>query len=281
MRDAKGFGVLQAVPRSHGHAGQKEMCVGGTVRAAKFHGLVVLEGTRIKCRLIGVGVPNHAIAHADPAKRNANEHGAIPVPPADARGGFLMGNQAKERGRDRVPERREGLSAHEEPGDHLPGRIRESVRVGHHIHVVLHEPRMDVHTAARLAHDDLGREAHFQVVLVGHFPDGPLGHHQLVGGVLDGHRQEFDLVLHHFEIIADDVADLCVTVLDQPAHFADHTHGLAPNETPLREGMCFVVALLLDDGIDPIHLREKVVLQFPQGLHAEASALFQPALGLP
>ena len=180
-----------------------------------------------------------------------------------------------------------GTRRRKEVGTVLPKAVRDSalmrkpamtflavsvrpLLVGHHVHAVLHEARVDVHAAARLAHDDLGGEAHLQAVLVGHLPHGPLGHDQLVRGVLDGHRQELDLVLHHLQVAADDVAHFGMAVLDHAAHLADDAHGLAAHEAPLREGVGLVVALLLGDRVDPVHFREQVVLQLAQGLHGQA-----------
>ena len=152
--------------------------------------------------------------------------------------------------------------------------------IGHGVLAVLHEPGVDVQSAAGLAGDDLGGEAHFQVVPVGHLPHRPLGRHQLVGGVLDGHRQELDLVLHHLQVPGDDVAHLGMAVLDLAAHLADHLHGLPAHQAPLGEGMGLVVAPLLDDRVDAVHFREQVVLQLAQGLHLQPGARLQGALGL-
>ncbi|OQA30274.1 MAG: hypothetical protein BWY56_02538 [Acidobacteria bacterium ADurb.Bin340] len=191
-----------------------------------------------------------------------------------------MRDQAQEGGGHGVAEGREGFGTHQVARDHLPGGFGEPLLVGHQVPAVLHQTGVEVHAAARVAHDDLGGVAHLQAVLVGHLAERPLGRHQLVGRVLDGHRQELDLLLHHLRVAVDDVAHLGVAVLDHPAHLADDLHGLAAHQAPLREGMAFVVALLLGDGVDLVELGEEVVLQLPESLQRAAGACLQLLLGL-
>ena len=104
---------------------------------------------------------------------------------------------------------------------------------------------------------------------VGDLAHHPLGQDEVVGGLLDGHGLELDLVLHELSVGLEDVADLAMDVLQRNAHRSEVSEHLLADLLALREGRRLLVAALLLDGIDPLRLVDEVVLQLAEGLEGQ------------
>ena len=137
---------------------------------------------------------------------------------------------------------------------------------------------MDVHSAAGLAHGNLGGEAYIQASLVCEVADNPFGQYKLVCGRFHGAGEELNLVLLPDFSVEGEVANLGVAVLYLAARFRYVEHTLAAEIVHLGEGFALVVAFLVSGREQGFRLLDHVVFQFSHSLELEAGGLFKGLL---
>ena len=113
-----------------------------------------------------------------------------------------------------------------------------------------------------------------------HLSHHPFRQGHLVGGAADVGGQELDLLLHHLQVVGNEVSDLGVGVLDGAAHPRQVGQGFDAHRLPLRERPGLVVAALGFDGEQVLGGREQVVLQLTEGLQPAAGLVLEGLLGL-
>lgn len=139
---------------------------------------------------------------------------------------------------------------------------------------------MDVQAAAGLARRDLRGEGDVDAQPLAQRAEDPLGHHQLVGGLLGVGGQKLDLVLLVEAVGGREVAHLRVAVLDAAARRGDVLHGQLAECRTLVEGGRLVVAPLVGGREEVAARRDHVVLQLAHHVQVESRALAQHAAGL-
>ena len=148
-----------------------------------------------------------------------------------------------------------------------------SVAVQKHVFPVFHEPHVYMQARAGFPFGNFRGKAYLQPVFIGEVADNPFGQHDAVGGLLDVHRQEFDLILFPDLSAGPEVPDfrMAVFYLSSSQHYIVHASG--PEAVELCERCGFMVAFLV---CCRIHLQvalfrsRYIVFQFPHGLEVHA-----------
>ena len=229
--------------------------------------------------LVRIGYLAHILA-GRPAERHAHQRGAVAVAPADVRRRLLMRHQAEIRSRILVAEGGDGGRHPHQPGDCPQGIVREfAVGAEGDVTAVFHQPHMDVHAAAGLAHGDFGGEGDIQAALVGQVADDPFGQQQLVGGGVHRIRQELYLVLLVNLAVQGKVAHLAVAVFDLAAGFGHQHHAFAAEVVQFCERLALVVALLVGGGEILRGGHYHIVFQLAHRLEFQSGALLEGLVG--
>ena len=132
--------------------------------------------------------------------------------------------------------------------------------------VLVDDLGVDVHPATRLTDDDLRSEGDLETSSPSELEEYPLTELEVLSSLLDGHGEEFDLVLLIVEPIGHEVPYFAVAVLDLTATLADEAHRLGTEVDLLAEGAHLVVATLVDSFVAIFLLTDDVVLEFAHGV---------------
>ena len=278
----KGVGHLETVTAGDTQAGKELVEVGGAVGGTHLDSLLLAgerRGLRGEGNVLGIGERGH-IDIGCPAEGDAHEDGTVAVAPADIGGGFLMGHETEVAGGVLVAEGGDGGCEVHHAGNHAAGALGELAVGEHLVAAVLHHAHVDVEPGAGLAGGDLGGEGDVVAQLVAEVADDPLGYHELVGGLLDGHGEELDLVLLVVLALEAEVADLGMAVLDLAACLGDVLHALLAELVGLGIGCGLVVAALVLGGEHLLVVGDDVVLELAHGLELHAGDLAEGLGGL-
>ncbi len=177
-----------------------------------------------------------------------------------------MRHQSEVTGRVGVTESGQRTCQTQNARDGLVGDFAQAILTNIHIFSILTHTGVDMHTTASLANSDFRSKCNGDTILIAKRAHNPFCNHQLVGGILQFSRQEFNLILLIHSVAHGEIAHLAVAVFNQPTAFGDKFHSLGTEILKFAEGARLVVATLVGRQIILLLWSDGVVFQLTHNL---------------